>query len=252
MKPFIRPLRKSLPGQPFACFSRVKRTQRLLTAAIVLAGSTLAMLPGCSPGTPVADTDSGQPQAASTPTPPALSADPMGTASANTTGTVSAAAGSLRSAPNPAAATEVVSAFLDSVRRGGDKEESEKWLTQRSREVLASLGQSLQPMGSPQATYEVTRAVPVEGEVGAALVESFWTEPADPADPNSTPTKTQVGWGMQWETGGWRISGVFNEDPVTGEIQIIDFENPEAMAKALTESNATAEVAKQPGTTTAR
>jgi hypothetical protein len=134
------------------------------------------------------------------------------------------------SEPTP---TDVVSQFLDEVRRGGEDSRANDLLTERARVELRRIGQSIQPIGSPDARFQVTRAENVPGDDSSALVHSLWSEPDG--------SEIQVVWAVQQESVGWRISGLAmeldpNQDPV-----VMDFENAEMMAKLLsppsTESN---------------
>lgn len=128
-----------------------------------------------------------------------------------------------------ASPTDVVSQFLDEIRRGGEDSNANELLTTRARAELQRIGQAIQPIGSPDARFLVTRAEKVPGEDASALVHSIWTEP------NSDGTKTdfQVVWAMQNENSQWRISGLAMELEPGADPMIIDFENAELMAKLL-------------------
>jgi hypothetical protein len=124
---------------------------------------------------------------------------------------------------------DVVSQFLDEIRRGGKDSNANDLLTVRARSELNRIGQAIQPIGSPNARFLVTRAETVPGEETSALVHSIWSEP----NVDGTKTDFQVVWALQQEQADWRISGLAmelepNEDPL-----IIDFENAELMAKLL-------------------
>ncbi|MGI9473783.1 MAG: hypothetical protein ACR2NZ_19735 [Rubripirellula sp.] len=128
--------------------------------------------------------------------------------------------------PSP---TDVVSQFLDEIRRGGADSSANTLLTSKAQAELKRIGQSIQPIGSPDAGFQVTRSELVPGDERAALVHSVWTEPA--ADGNST--QLQVVWAVQRETAGWRISGLAMELDPDAEPVIFDFENGERMAELL-------------------
>ncbi len=128
--------------------------------------------------------------------------------------------------PSP---TEIVSQFLDQVRRGGDKSEAGNLLTKIAQAELTRIGRSIEPIGSPDARFQVTRAENVPGEEGAALVHSIWSEPA--ADGGQADF--QVVWAVSHEEAGWRISGLAMEMNPNQAPLIIDFENGELMAKIL-------------------
>ncbi len=130
---------------------------------------------------------------------------------------------------SPSSPTDVVSQFLDEVRRGGEDSSANELLTVRARTELSRIGHAIQPIGSPDARFLVTRAETVPGEEASALVHSVWSEP----NADGSTTDSQVVWALQREQSNWRISGLAmelepNEDPL-----IIDFENAELMAKLL-------------------
>ncbi len=142
----------------------------------------------------------------------------------------------------------MVSQFLDEVRRGGEDSSANELLTVRARAELNRIGQAIQPIGSPDARFLVTRAETVPGEETSALVHSIWSEPND----DGTKTDFQVVWALQQEQADWRISGLAmelepNEDPL-----IIDFENAELMAKLLspTDQSTNRLAGKEPQQTT--
>ena len=109
--------------------------------------------------------------------------------------------------PSP---TDVVSQFLDQVRRGGDNSEAGQLLTTKARSELKRIGRNIRPFGAPDAKFQVTRAQLVPGEEGSALVHSIWSEPSGPAGSRDS----QVVWAVELEPAGWRISGMAIEaDP---------------------------------------
>lgn len=130
---------------------------------------------------------------------------------------------------DPNSATEVVATFMDSIRRGGDAD-FDRWLTMTARQELQRIGHRLEPMGSPAATFTVTRAVPGD-DPSTALVHSFWTEPD--SDPNQTAATIQVVWGVQWEREAWRISGMAVQTEEMVDPIVLDFEDGTAMRNYL-------------------
>lgn len=136
------------------------------------------------------------------------------------------AAPSDKGVPSP---TDVVSQFLDEVRRGGEDSRANELLTQRARAELQRIGRSVQPIGSPDAGFQVTRAESVPGEANSALVHSVWSEP----NPDGTRSDFQVVWAVQQEPAGWRISGLAMELEPGQTPMVIDFENGKLMAKLL-------------------
>lgn len=169
--------------------------------------------------------------------------DPMGTAGSRS---------SILTATNSSSATEVVSEFLDVIRRGDADDDSDRLLTSGARRELARIGHKLQPLGSPSARFKVTRAENVPDSPGSALVHSYWSEPQEePAVGNGEiqyDAPLQVVWAVQWESSAWRISGLAVQMAPGEQPLVLDFENGDAMAEYLRAG----EVAEVPGDSVAR
>lgn len=127
------------------------------------------------------------------------------------------------------AATNVVAQFLDAIRRGGETGGANQMLTQHAQMVLQKLGRTVQPIGSPDAVFTVTRAEAVPEAPGAALVHSTWTEPTG----NGTSESYQVVWALERESTNWKISGLAMDLQPGQEPMIVDFENASQMASLL-------------------
>ena len=147
------------------------------------------------------------------------------------------------SSQSPAAAnvkkaspTDVVSQFLDRVRRGGEDSDAGILLTTRAQSELKRIGRSVQPIGSPDAFFNVTRSEPVPGEPDSMLVHSIWSEPSG----DGTNSDYQVVWAVQRESDQWRISGLAMELQPGQPPTIIDFENGDLMAKLLDDGSESA------------
>ena len=128
--------------------------------------------------------------------------------------------------PSP---TDIVSQFLDQVRRGGEDSGAGELLTDDARIVLKQIGRTIQPLGSPDARYQVTRAEAVPDEQDSMLVHSIWSEP----NGEGGASDYQVVWAVERESGRWRISGLVMELSPDQDPVVIDFENPELMKKML-------------------
>lgn len=126
-------------------------------------------------------------------------------------------------------ATDVVSQFLDEIRRGGQDSQAHRLLTQRAQQELKRIGRTIQPIGSPDARFEVTRAEVVPEEENSVLVHSIWSEPK--AD--GTSDDFQVVWAVEQESDKWRISGLVMQASNDALPMVIDFENGELMARLL-------------------
>lgn len=141
--------------------------------------------------------------------------------------------------PSPA---DVVSQFLDEVRRGGQDSLAQQLLTQRAQSELTRIGHSVQPIGSPDARFNVTRSEAVPGEANAALVHTLWSEPND----DGSRQEYQIVWAVEREPAGWRISGLAIEIDPEQPPQVIDFENGRQMAQLLASEEPAAESAAAP------
>lgn len=174
-------------------------------------------------------------------TPPANLANSAGpTNTASPTTTASAVSPSTQPAP-----TDIVSQFLDRVRRGGSDSGAKELMTQKAQQELARIGQEMKPIGTPDAKYQVTRAVPVPGEENTIWVHSVWSEANDLGQTASF----QVVWTLKKESVGWRISGMAMEiDPQTAPLEI-NFEDGDQLAAVLYEESSQPEatIATNPG-----
>lgn len=128
-----------------------------------------------------------------------------------------------------APATDVVSQFLDLVRRGGSDTGAEQLLTTKAQSELQRIGRTVQPIGSPDARFEVTRAESIPDSQDAALVHSVWTEP----NQDGSVTQIQAVWAVQIEQNQWRISGLALETAPNEDPMVINFEDGNAMDQIL-------------------
>ena len=169
---------------------------------------TLAV--GCGSGTPVADN----------PTPR--------TQEGITTNGGATSPASLNPPP-----TDIVSQFLDEIRRGGEDSRANALLTSRAQSELKRIGQTIQPIGSPNASFEVTRFELHPEDASAAMVHSVWSEPN--AEGGSVAS-SQVVWALRQEQSGWRISGLaITIDPEAEDPVVFNFEDGNQMAAMLSE-----------------
>ena len=125
--------------------------------------------------------------------------------------------------------TDVVSQFLDQVRRGGEDSGVANLLTAQARAELERIGQTVQPIGSPDASFEVTRGEIVPEDPNAMLVHTIWREPAE----DGSQTDSQVVWALRKESVGWRISGLAMELESGQEPLVINFEDGDRMKQIL-------------------
>ncbi|MCM2374089.1 hypothetical protein NB063_26030 [Rhodopirellula sp. ICT_H3.1] len=148
-----------------------------------------------------------------------------------------------QNAPQASEAEAVVSHFLDRIRRGGENHNAMALLTDRAQSELNRIGQVVQPIGSPDAHFKITRSTPMpvdetvaaEGFTGR-LVHCIWTEPAAlnaAGAPVSPPQSYQVVWSVVLQDNNWKISGLILEMSADEPPLVLDFENGEHMAKIL-------------------
>ncbi len=155
----------------------------------------------------------------------------------------SSAGNAAASGPSP---TDIVSLFLDEIRRGGEDSRAQQLLTKRAQSELARIGHTVQPIGSPDARFEVTRSEPAPGEPNAALVHSLWREPTA----NGTLEDYEVVWAVERQPEGWRISGLAIEVSPNTPPQIIDFEDGNLMSQLLVGEEAAPAATEQSGANT--
>ncbi len=118
---------------------------------------------------------------------------------------------------------EIVAMFSDSIRRG-DKETTIKLITLAAREEIQRRGMTIDPPGSPEASYKIGEVRFLDQDRDAAYVESIWIEPGANGQPNQ---ETEVVWAVQLEPEGWRISGLAIDMGPDQQPTLVDFENLE-------------------------
>jgi hypothetical protein len=160
-----------------------------------------------------------------------------------TASTQAPAAEKIDSAAAAKDAADTVTQFLDALRRGGSDDAAASLLTSAARQECQRKGIAIQPIGSPNAHFEVTRGELVPGRTDASLVHSMWTEPG--ADANKQAF--EIVWALKRETvnSGWKISGMI-VDAGNGEPTAVDFENGDDLLSQLTGSKPAAETAAVP------
>ena len=181
----------------------------------------LSLAVGCGSGTPVADNPTPRTQEGITTnvgTPPPASLNPP--------------------------PTDIVSQFLDEIRRGGEDSRANALLTVRAQSELKRIGQTIQPIGSPNASFEVTRFELHPEDATAAMVHSVWSEPNAEG---GNIASSQVVWALRQEQSGWRISGLaITIDPDAADPVVFNFEDGAQMAAMLSDpSSGNSEVSSQ-------
>jgi hypothetical protein len=133
------------------------------------------------------------------------------------------------------APTEIVSQFLDRVRRGGEDSNASELLTKLAQQEMTRIGRPLQLPGSPDTTFEVRNAIPVPNDDQSVWVHTYLSEFAESGE----EIQYEVVWTLRKETAGWRISGFVidqgeNLDPL--EIDLENGNEMEARLAAMEES----------------
>lgn len=199
---------------------------------VVLLGITTASLVGCGSN---------------------ASSDPSnGLANAGQSATTNAVLNANKTSVPTVAATDVVSQFLDLVRRGGVDSGASTLLTAKAQSELNRIGRTVQPIGSPDARFVVTRAESLPENPDATLVHSIWKEPigqgsgqntetaagesSAKASPSNAIMEYQVVWALQKEANQWRISGLAMEIDPSQNPLIVNFEDGNRMAALLAET----------------
>lgn len=127
------------------------------------------------------------------------------------------------------APTEIVSQFLDRVRRGGQEASSNELLTKLAQQELTRIGRPFEFPGSPDTVFEVRQSFPIPDQSDAVWVHTYLTEPGD-AGQNM---QYEVVWTLRKESAGWRVSGFVVDQGEGMEPLEFDFENGDEMAAKL-------------------
>lgn len=125
--------------------------------------------------------------------------------------------------------TEIVSQFLDRMRRGGESDSANELLTKLARQEMVRIGRPLQLLGSPDTRFEVRQAYSVPNDSSRMWVATLLTEPAEDGEAFSY----EVVWTLRHETDGWRISGFATDQGEDEEPLEIDFEDGDRLASIL-------------------
>ncbi|MCA9127002.1 MAG: hypothetical protein KDB22_07950 [Planctomycetales bacterium] len=126
-------------------------------------------------------------------------------------------------------AAQAVHVFLDSLRRGNE-EAANGILTSKAREELAKTNWAMQPLGTPDGTYEIGRVGFPYPEKTVALVECLWREPSVPGEP---PITMDIVCEVHQESEGWRISMIAVTSPEYAEPIELDFEDAASLTATL-------------------
>ncbi len=121
----------------------------------------------------------------------------------------------------PAAATY---AFLDAARRGDDAQ-AMALLTPTAQKEITRCGLNVAPAASDTATFDVGEVRNVSDEI--AHVASRWTKKGNGGKPESS----EVTWILRRVDDEWRVGGMATEIFKGEPPLLLNFEDPEEMAK---------------------
>ncbi|MGA2254957.1 MAG: hypothetical protein ABSG53_09865 [Thermoguttaceae bacterium] len=141
-------------------------------------------------------------------------------------GTTQASASNSATTTPPQDAKEVVSRFLEAIRKG-DNDAAMTFLTKVARQKAAETGRCLAPPPNDGAKIEVEDAFYPTPSHEIAHVPTRWID----LDETGKPRTDKATWVCCLQPEGWRVAGfaayVFEgEDPL-----LLNFEDPEDMAK---------------------
>ncbi|MEL6105267.1 MAG: hypothetical protein AAFU85_04490 [Planctomycetota bacterium] len=129
----------------------------------------------------------------------------------------------------PPEPTEIVSQFLDRMRRGGESDSANELLTKLARQEMVRIGRPLQLLGSPDTRFEVRQAYSVPNDPTRMWVATLLTEPMEDGQSFSY----EVVWTLRQESDGWRISGFATDQGDDEDPLEIDFEDGDRLASIL-------------------
>lgn len=131
--------------------------------------------------------------------------------------------------PQTLAPTEIVSQFLDRVRRGGEDSNASELLTKLAQQEMTRIGRPLQFPGSPDTTFEVRQAIPVPDKENTVWVHTYLSE----STKSGETMQYEAVWTLRNESDGWRITGVAIDQGDQLDPLQIDFENGDEMEARL-------------------
>jgi hypothetical protein len=127
------------------------------------------------------------------------------------------------------APTEIVSQFLDRVRRGGEDSNASELLTKLAQQEMTRIGRPLQLPGSPDTAFEVRNSAPVPNDEKSVWVHTYLSE----LDESGGEIQYEVVWTLRNEMAGWRITGFVIDQGENLDPLEIDFENGNEMEARL-------------------
>lgn len=155
--------------------------------------------------------------------------------------------------PATAKPEEVVSVFLDAIRRG-DSATTEALLTAKAREELEKHDFAVVPQATPNMQFDIT-GTQIVGQNDGAHVHCRWTERYEDGDESY-----DVVWVLRQHPEGWRVAGLAMQLVPEQPVQFLNFEDVADMEQkkadmeqkkneAMSAMQPAAETAQQPGAT---
>ncbi len=126
----------------------------------------------------------------------------------------------------PASPKEIVAMLFEALKKG-DRETVEGLLSPVARKEMPKYGLKVEPLGSPDGQYQITKVEFPKGKSDTAYVACIWKEPR----PNGTIDAAEVVWVVRKQSGDqWRITGMAVESPQK-QLVFFDFERPDEMIR---------------------
>jgi hypothetical protein len=152
--------------------------------------------------------------------------------------------------PASAAPDQVVSLFLDSLRKG-DEATTAHLLTAKAREETAKHGYAVAPESAPNASYKVAQAQILPENPNGAHVTSIWTETYQEQQPDGSLVDQAITYEIVWvlrneAPSGWRIAGMAVEIVPGQDPEFMNFEDPLDMERKRTAAIAAQQPAGAP------
>jgi hypothetical protein len=133
----------------------------------------------------------------------------------------------------------VVSAFLEALRDGDDAL-AESLLTKKARDETAKHNLTVQPPGTPSATFTVGNVEFLSDDQRGAHVTCVWTE----KDEHGDVISYEITWALRRQSEGWRLAGMATQIVDTEPAVFLNFEDPEDMLRKWKEAETRLATAK--------
>jgi ketosteroid isomerase-like protein len=131
--------------------------------------------------------------------------------------------------PASARPDEVVSTFLDAIRRG-DSATTEALLTNKAQEELAKHDFAVVPQATPNMQFQILGTQTV-GDASGAHVTCRWTERYEDGDQSYDVT-----WVLRRQAEGWRVAGLAMQLIPDQQPQFLNFEDVADMERKKDEA----------------